>query len=175
MDQTIRSSSEDCVLATAATSQNCSVKRGQSKCDWIQGTKSSTLTSRFSTTSCLVVRSVMLFAFFRMRIKAACSRLPISKAVVRSLRFYATNILKGNLWSPTAFRANIHERFSTTPLFLAKSVPGLSASIQQRLIAVPGLQVWMPMTGVDYFLLSDKSLRTCASLLRSLLRGWPRP
>ena len=33
----------------------------------------------------------------------------------------------------------------------------------------------MPMTGVDYFLLSGKSPRTCESLLPSLLRGWPRP
>ena len=38
-----------------------------------------------------------------------------------------------------------------------------------------GLKVLMPMTGVDYFLLAGKPPRTCASLLPSLLRGWPRP
>ena len=52
-----------------------------------------------------------------------------------------------------------------------KSVLGLSESMQLSLMAVPGLQVSMPITGVDYFLLSGKPPRTCASLLPSLLRG----
>ena len=41
--------------------------------------------------------------------------------------------------------------------------------------AMKGRQVLMPMTGVDYFLLSCKPPRTFASLLPSLLRGRSRP
>ena len=33
-------------------------------------------------------------------------------------------------WSPTAFKANIHTRFPTTPLFSTKSVVGSSESMQ---------------------------------------------
>ena len=52
--------------------------------------------------------------------KAACPHLPISKTVDRSSSFYATNILKGNPWSPTAFRANIRARFLTSPNIFGK-------------------------------------------------------
>ena len=37
---------------------------------------------------------------------------------------------EGNPWSPTAFRANIHARFPTTPLFSTKSVLGFSENMQ---------------------------------------------
>ena len=37
---------------------------------------------------------------------------------------------EGLPWSPTAFRANIHARFPTTPLFSTKSVRGLFEGMQ---------------------------------------------
>ena len=83
--------------------------------------------------------------------------------VDRSSRFYATNILKGNPWSVNAFKANNQALFPTIPLFLTKSVRGSSESMQCIPMAGPGLHVWKPMTGVDYFLVPDKSSRTVHS------------
>ena len=46
----------------------------------------------------------------------------------------------------------------------------LVRNMQRRLMAVPGLQFSMPMTGVDYFMHSGIPPRTCASLLPSFTR-----
>ena len=75
-------------------------------------------------------------------------------------------------WCPTAIRANIHARFTTSPLFSTKSVPGSSDACNEDM-AVPGRQVSMPMTGVVCLLLSGKPPRTWASSMPNWLRGWP--
>ena len=173
MDRSIRPSSVDCVHGTAAISQNCSVKRRQSKWEWIQGLKRNTLTSRCSTISFLVVRSVIAIRVLLDEHKGgvlAPTDLIDGRPVLEILR---DKHPEGQPLEPNSIQRQ-HPR--TLPYH-----PAVFDNISARLVRKHAMKTHGSAgpSGLDAddwrTLLLCRPPRTCASLLPILLRGWPRP